>query len=174
MTNPKTSNCPLKTSKATPKKRPSRAIEEAPRKKVHSPCQPLAKLAAAPADGPELPELDDLPQLDPRVREHVIERIEAGLREGLFAMSAEAYSGMMCCLFPDEFNVPPCPPIPTQTLPATKDRVLAYAARVRAEVRIFHEADLQTDDRHGLEMNWSIGRTPRVKGLRKESATRRK
>lgn len=131
----------------------------------------VAQLLKAAAAGEELPELDDLETLPASVVQLVLDRIDAAYREGLFAMSAEDYSGLMCAIMPDEFSVPPCPPVPSQTIPLTRARTRIYAARVRAEVAIFHADDLRADqERSGLEVDWSIGRSLKVRGVKEEGA----
>ena len=144
------------------------------------PCRPddaLTQMAAAAHAADPLPELDDLPPVPKKVRELVLDRIDAAYRAGLIALSCEAYSGLLIALFPDEFDVPACPPPATGTPPKTRERERVYARRVRAAVDLFHSGDASGDQAaQGLAVAWPIGRTPKVKGWRAETprARRRK
>jgi hypothetical protein len=130
---------------------------------------PSSSGPATPA--PELAELDDLPPLPPPVRELVLDRVDAALREGLLDLSAESYSALLCAIMPDEFEVPPLPTTPTGTVPMTRDRVRVYAARVRAEVSIFHAGDAAGDgERRGIRPQWDGGSDPKAAGWQEESA----
>jgi len=123
------------------------------------------QLAAAIKASDPLPDLDDLPPVPRKTREKLLDRIEAGLREGLFEMSPECYQGFLCCIMPDEFQPPPVPAKPTGTAPKTRERERVYAARVRAAVTLFHKRDRSdTLTGPGLVAAWPIGRSPKIKG----------
>ena len=108
---------------------------------------------AAVAKSPPLKDLDDCRQLPAWVRELVLERLDAGFREGMFTMDCEQYAGILLCICPDEFEIPPPPPEPTDTPPGSggrtvhvSQRVEVYMQRCQRGLQLWHKLDAKADD----------------------------
>lgn len=128
--------------------------------------------AEAIRDSDPLPELDELPQLAPEVRELVLDRIDAAYREGLLAMSAIDYAALLMAIMPDDFIVPPQAASPCDAPPESVERVKTYSQRCRESVAIFHKLDAKADDmatagdpsRRGVRVKKRGGKNPKVLG----------
>lgn len=131
---------------------------------------------------PDLADLDDLAQLPLWLITLLLDRIDAGYREGLFEMSIEAYSGLCMCICPDEFPMPPEPPKPTNTPPGSggsllngtrneSQRVKVYMNRVRDGFAIWCRDDAKGDqfDR-GIRPVWEGNQEPKAGGWQDERA----
>lgn len=127
------------------------------------------QMDAAIKNSPPLPELDDLPPLPSDVRELVLDRIDAAYREGLFAMTAADYAGLLMAIMPDEFIVPSLPTVPTGAAPRSDERIEVYAARCRSAVSLFHRGDTQPDFNVGIKVRKLGGSAPKIEGWATES-----
>jgi hypothetical protein len=116
----------------------------------------VAKLAKQVAKKTAHTSLDDLPHVPSSLCEKLIDRIEAGSREGVLDITCEQLGDLLCCLMPEEFQVPPTPP-PTSTPPRSASRIEVYAERVRQGLAIFNQQDAGDSLNTGLRAIWMGG-----------------
>jgi hypothetical protein len=120
-------------------------------------------------------ELDDLDHVPEVVRELIVDRLEAALREGLLQMTPEQYHSLLCALMPDDFVPPPTDDFRTFSDAGTNARVLIYAERARRGVQMFHakdkpkppDEDDEADSREGEE--WKQAHTVHLADRKQES-----
>lgn len=128
----------------------------------------VRKLTAATTNTPELSDLEAIPSVSPQILERVLERIDAGYREGLFEMDCDAYAGLLMCLAPDDYQIPPLPPEPTETPPGSggftthiSERVKVYMDRCRKGLALYHPQDAKGDaHKRGIKPIEMGGRAP--------------
>lgn len=121
-----------------------------------SPVESIQQLAKQVAKKAKHQALDDLPHVPSSLCEKLIDRIEAGSREGLLDITCEQLGDLLCCLMPEEFQVPPPPP-PTATPPRSESRIEVYAERVRQGLAIFNNQDAADSLITGLRPIWLGG-----------------
>lgn len=198
---------PPKTGTSVPKRGPSGSVLDGATSgdaERQPPCQPaesylssaadaFQRMAAALRNTPELPDLDDLDRIPGWVVELVLDRIDAGFRERLFIMDEANYAGLLACLMPDEFVIPPEPAKATPTPPGSggsvlngtrneSARVRVYVKRCRDQVSLYHRLDAKGDqfDR-GIRPVWEgnqeakaggwVDERPKAKKVRRRRAS---
>jgi hypothetical protein len=113
-----------------------------------------------------------MPQLPKAVREQVLDRIEAAMYERRVVIDCDLYATLLMAIMPAEFDIPDPPDRgklgPTDTAPKTRARELVYAARCRRAVAMFHAGDAAATDGLVLDQRWEDGRSPRVRGWKRE------
>lgn len=73
--------------------------------------------------------LDDLPLLDNRAAELVVDRLESAWAEGLLRLTPDQYCDVLTALMPDDFVVRPPTTLPSTGAAGTTQRIADYAVR---------------------------------------------
>lgn len=134
-------------------------------KTTTQPVDGLAELARLIAQRSPPASLDSLPEVPEDVRELVLDRIDAAMHERRIHVDVELYAALLMAIMPADFDIPDEPTKPTPTAPQTPERVAAYVARARAQVRLFHGGDASPlRGKQALQTRWRGHAEPAVIG----------